>query len=68
MAEEIDIGDPQCLKWINVKILDGLASMTSEPHMYTAAVSLVRDPVVFFAALANCVSLLIYYNYFLITI
>lgn len=36
--------------------------------MYTAAVSLVRDPVVSFAALAYYLSLLIYYNCFLITI
>lgn len=38
--------------------------MTSEPHMYTAAESLVRDPVVSFAALAYYVSLLIYYIVF----
>lgn len=49
-------------------MLDGLASVTSEPHMFTAAVSLVGDPVVSFAALAYYVSLLIYYNCFLITI
>lgn len=47
-------------------MLDGLASLTSEPHLYTAA-SLVRDPVLF-AALAYYVSLLIYYNCFLITV
>lgn len=36
--------------------------------MYTAAVSLVRDPVVSFAASAYYVSLIIYYYCFLITI
>lgn len=47
---------------------DGLTSVTSEPHLYTAAVSLVRDPVVSFAASAYSVSLLIYYDCFLITV
>lgn len=53
IARELTISGPQNLKWIYVIIsLDGLASMTSEPHMYTAAVSLVRNPVGLFAALA----------------
>lgn len=66
--KEVKVSGPKCLKWINVKILDGLALKTSEPHMYTAAVSLARGCVVSFAAWAYCVSRLIYYNYFLITI
>lgn len=66
--KEVKVSGPKCLKRINIKILDGLASKTPEPHMYTAAVSLARGSVVSFAAWAYYISLLIYYDCFLITI